>query len=115
MAALRSKRLKGQLADLHDDYILCRTRRHQFEDVPFTGRRGAKWQPSSSILILAQRCLRCTVERHEIWNVYTGEIVKVQYLYPPGYSLDREIKPINVRREYIDRRRNAKPGTFGKL
>lgn len=110
-----TKHQRQEVQNLNDDHVLCRTRRHVFEDVPFTGHRGAKWQPSKSVEILAQRCIRCTTVREEVWNVYTGLIIAVQYHYPTGYHLGRNVKPKDVRREYINRRRNTTNGKFGKL
>lgn len=122
MAALKSKRLKGELSDLDDKFVVCRARlRHRWEDIPFNGRPGAKWQTTASTTVFAARCLRCGTVREEAWNNYSGDILAVRYIYPKGpngenvYSLDGEIRPINVRKEYLDRRRSSSNGKFAKL
>ncbi len=110
-----SRRLKGELRNLDTEYVQCRTRRHRMVDVPFTGHPGAKWQPSKSVTVLAQRCERCSVIREEIWNSYTGAIITVQYKYPKGYKLDRDIKPVDIRKEFLDRQLNVANAILLKL
>lgn len=114
MALTKGQRLA--INTLDDDFVLCRTRRHVFEDVPYVGHhKSMKWQPSKSVEILAQRCVRCSMVREEVWNAYTGLIITVQYRAPRGYHLGKDVKPKDVRREYIARRRNTTNGKFAKL
>ncbi len=98
-----TRRQRAELQNLEEDFVTCRSRRHQMHDIPFVGHPGAKWQPSKSVAILAQRCERCSVVREEIWNTYTGAIIAVVYRYPRGYHLDRDIKPKDVRKEFLTR------------
>jgi hypothetical protein len=98
-----TRRERAELRDLEAEFVICRARRHRMRDIPFIGHPGAKWQPSKSVEILAQRCERCSVVREEIWNVYTGAIIAVQYRYPRGYHLSRDIKPKDVRKEFLTR------------
>jgi hypothetical protein len=95
---------RARLSDLEDAYIECRTRRHRFESIPDPGGSGRKYQESSRVARLAERCDRCGLVREEAWNRTTGAILFVNYKYPDGYSLGGTgSKPWDVRKEFLAR------------
>lgn len=108
-------KLADRLAQLEDPYLLCRTRRHVYDECEDDGRRLRKYQAGKSIARMTQLCVRCTTVHYEAWNQYTGDILGTAYIYPPDYRIIGGAKKKNVRKELLDRRRKAKPGTFGKL
>lgn len=89
------------------DYYECRHLGHSWDDIPVTQR--PPWG-----VYLWLRCERCTTERHDIINQFSGELMSRKYHYPEGYKLSRDEKPsIEELRQYQlklsrKRRRNAK-------
>lgn len=105
--------LSDRLAQFEDEFILCRTRRHRYDDIGDDGKRLRKWQNTASVRRVTSRCERCGTKRYEAWNRITGAILASAYTYPHGYSAEKGLAPRNFRKEYLTRRAgNAK---FGKL
>jgi hypothetical protein len=106
-------KLSDRLAKLQDPYLICRTRRHNYEDIPDSGALGRKWNESKSVARLSQRCERCGTVREEAWNRYTGDLLFASYRYPSDYKISGGAKPKNLRKEYLERRQGS--AKFGEL
>lgn len=97
MAASKSRK---ELHSLTDDFVLCRTIGHSWDDV--TGlvdreRVTGAWS-------LSLRCIRCTTERHDLVN-YQGEVVERRYIYAEGYTrLKERVFRDELRRELMRRK-----------
>ena len=93
------------VAELADEYITCRTRRHVWDDLPDDGGGGHReFVASSHIIRLMARCTRCGTIRYEAWSTVTGEILfPPAYKYPEGYKVTGGLKPFNARQEYARR------------
>jgi hypothetical protein len=69
------------------DFIRCRVMRHSWDDFSPTGLRNPSWGTRVSY-----RCLRCTAERHDIYNSL-GEVGYRRYIYPAGYQYAKGDRP----------------------
>lgn len=68
------------------DYYECRHLGHSWDDIPVTQR------PPWGVYIW-YRCERCTTERHDIINQFTGDLMSRKYYYPEGYALKKDERP----------------------
>ena len=90
------------------DFIRCRVFGHSWDDFSPVGMRNPSWGTRVSI-----RCLRCTTERHDIYNSL-GEVGYRRYIYPGGYQYAKGEKPdmatfrIMLMRQYRRDRRAKK-------
>ena len=85
------------------DFYECRHLGHSWDDIPVTQR--PPWG-----VYMWFRCVRCTGERHDIINQFTGDLMSRKYYYPLGYKLTRDERPsIEELRQFqlkLNRRRN---------
>jgi hypothetical protein len=74
------------VADLRDEYVICRTIGHRWDDHPSPELDSQMWAMSAAALAL--RCSRCTTER---FDFYLADLTVYHryYRYPPGYRTTR--------------------------
>lgn len=82
-------------ADIHDQYLLCRTIGHSWDDNPTSDfKAGFSW-------VIALRCTRCTMERFDYLNT-SGEVLNRYYRAPLGYRTVRATR-LSMRAEMMRR------------
>lgn len=87
--------------DLKDEYVLCRTLGHSWDDNPTALVDSQLYRASRGVLAL--RCTRCTTERFDYIN-QSFEIGTRYYRYPPLYkSIPGEGTRPNLRGEMLKR------------
>lgn len=69
-----------------DEFLECRHLGHNWDDIPVTQR------PPWGVYIW-YRCTRCTGERHDIINQFSGDLMSRRYYYPDGYKMTRDERP----------------------
>ena len=62
------------------EYVRCRTLLHAWDEIPVT-------EPHPDGPSIWLRCVRCTSQRHDVFDSYNGELLHRQYIYPDDYSL----------------------------
>lgn len=70
----------------NSDFYECRHLGHSWDDLPVTQR------PPWGVYIWF-RCTRCTAERYDIINQFTGELMNRRYWHPDGYKMAKDEKP----------------------
>jgi len=92
---------RTDIANLLDEYVVCRTLGHSWDDNP-GAEIASDWQ-DYSVAVFALRCTRCTTERYD----YIGKGLDVayrRYIYPSHYtSIPGEGTRPNLRGEMISR------------
>ena len=69
-------------------YVRCYAWGHAWDDYT-----NSDWRPTMGQSFLVLRCLRCSTERREAYNLY-GEIETRHYHWPEGYRFRKgETKP----------------------
>lgn len=90
------------IQDLRDEYVICRTLGHSWDDHPEPEFSPEMWRLSLGALAL--RCTRCHAERYD----YIGPGMDIQYrryVYPLAYhSIVGEGKRPNLRGEMVRRK-----------
>ena len=90
-----------QIADLRDEYVVCRTLGHSWDDNP-TAEVDSEWS-SFAVGFLALRCTRCTTERLDFIGHDLGVAYR-RYRYPTLYqSVPGEGTRPNLRGELLRR------------
>lgn len=83
--------LEEGLQGLHNDHLLCRDIRHQWEEqggfrLPVTFERDKPVKPKVVSRVLV--CRRCGTEREDIYDIKNFERIGTShYVYPQGYII----------------------------
>ena len=89
------------ISDLKDEYVLCRTLGHSWDEMPNPEFSPEQFRTSAGAMAL--RCVRCTGERYD----YIGKdmtVVYRRYIMPPHYNtIAGEGKRPNLRAEMFRR------------
>lgn len=75
---------------LADEYLMCRTLLHAWDQIPDDGGHGRQYVESRTVRRVMFRCTRCGVRRAEAWSAITGDLLFRTYEYPDGYKMSRE-------------------------
>jgi hypothetical protein len=99
------------ITDLQDEYVVCRTVGHAWDDNPGAQLNGDMWKAATAGMAL--RCTRCFTERFD----YIGKDMKVfgrYYRYPehyttiPGEGTRPNLRGEMFRRSLLIRRKRAR-------
>jgi hypothetical protein len=98
-----ARRIPDGFRDISTTHLECRSWLHAWDFRETEIKRGG-------YLILKLICTRCKTYRYDTIVRYTGEVVRRQYVYPEGYTIDnipswggRKEFNWNVRRTLIER------------
>jgi hypothetical protein len=81
---------------LRDQFVECRTIGHAWDAFIPHDKRAPQFGARVSL-----RCLRCSMERHDLVNRITGDIVSRSYDAPDGYRLAEKLTRAQWRRRYV--------------
>jgi hypothetical protein len=99
------------IAELRDEYVLCRTLGHSWDDNPTAELDGALWKTSTAGMAL--RCTRCGTERFDYINAEL-KVYARYYRYPlhyttiPGEGTRPNLRGELLRRSLLIRRRGGR-------
>lgn len=86
--------------DLRDDFMLCRTLRHAWEEVVEDTLERPQVQGDWWWVL---RCSRCQTKRIILVDVFGNYVRLPRYVYPDGYQLDEKVTSSELRVEWAKR------------
>lgn len=84
---------------LRDEFLMCRTVSHGWEEVPSELER-----PEPGYWWFVLRCMRCKTERIDLIDTW-GVVASRRYRYPDGYEIDEKFARSEIRNEWAFRHR----------
>jgi hypothetical protein len=88
------------LRELRDEYVMCRTLRHSWDEHPTPEVNPSWWKVSHAALYL--RCIRCGTERSDYYDANL-DLMHRDYRYPNEYRATRTGGVVALRGEMFRR------------